>query len=217
MDTTPPQNQNNLQPTKLDLKKQRFEEALQREKRKKFLWIGGSVAGVVALVGLIGYYATRPQEPLPGISYPNQGQDHVPLDHQDTYNSNPPTSGPHYASPANWGVYDYEVPDKIFIHNLEHGGIWISYKSSVGKDVVGALNDMVKKFGGSKLVMAPRAADDTDIAIAAWGHLLKFNLSGGILSDQQKKDIENFYLRLKDRGPENVPDFMAGVDPKNIK
>ena len=206
------------QPAKFDLKRQRFEEALRREKRRKYFWVGGSVAGVTVLIGLIGYYATRPQEPLPGVSYPSQGQEHVPLDHKDTYNSNPPTSGSHYASPANWGVYDYEVADKIFIHNLEHGGIWISYKPSIPAPVVNDLKKIVDKFGKSKLVMAPRAADDTDIAIAAWGRLLKLNLATSTaLSDLQKKDIETFYLRLKDRGPENVPDFMTGVDPKAVQ
>src|SRR3989344_5078 len=45
----------------------------------------------------------------------------------EAYNSNPPTSGPHYEQPSRWGVSQAELPDEQLIHNLEHGGIWISY------------------------------------------------------------------------------------------
>ncbi len=200
-----------------EIKKSRVEEALATRRRKKILfWSGGGVI-IILFIGVIIWFATRPQAPLPGVSYANLGQDHVPLDHQDTYNSNPPTSGPHYPSPANWGVYDYESNDKIFIHNLEHGGIWISYKPSVSKDVVVELKSFVDSFSGSKLIMAPRSANDADVAVAAWTHLYTFNISGGHLSVQQKKDLETFYVRLKNNGPENVPDAMTGVDPKAVK
>lgn len=202
---------------KAEIKKSRVEDAIAARRRKKILQWGGGGLIITLFVGMIIWSATRPQAPLPGVSYANQGQDHVPLDHKDTYNSNPPTSGPHYQSPGNWGMYDYESNDKIFIHNLEHGGIWISYKPSVSKEVVAELNDFVKSFGGSKLVASPRSANDTDVAIAAWTRLYTFNISGGHLSAQQKKDLETFYVRLKNRGPENVPDAMTGVDPKTIQ
>ncbi len=37
------------------------------------------------------------------------------------YNSNPPSSGPHWTSPAAKGIYDDAHADQEFIHNLEHG------------------------------------------------------------------------------------------------
>ena len=222
MDALPPQNQNNTPSQKTDLKKNRLEEALRREKRKKFFWIGGITVFVLGVIALIGYYATRPQDPLPGVAYPELSRDHVALDHQDTYNSNPPTSGPHYSSPANWGVYDYEVNDRFFIHNLEHGGIWISYRpvsatSSPDAHVAEHLKAIVDEFGASKIVMAPRTANDADIAIAAWTRVLKINLMGGDITEEQLNEIRAFYRAWKNRGPEFVPDSMPGVDPKTIQ
>ena len=39
------------------------------------------------------------------------------------YNSFPPSSGPHYAQPAPWGVYPDSIKQTILVHNLEHGGV----------------------------------------------------------------------------------------------
>lgn len=44
-----------------------------------------------------------------------------------TYNSNPPTSGPHFPVWAKGGVYDRVISDGHLIHSLEHGYIVISY------------------------------------------------------------------------------------------
>lgn len=204
-------------PLKPDIKKLRIEEAIKRNRRKKLLLALYIALGIGAIVALSVWWARRPVPPTPGAIYEDQKQEHVPLEEKHTYNSNPPSSGPHFGSPANWGIYDYEVNDKIFIHNLEHGGIWIAYRPSIGADAAGELKAIIDSYGGSKFVMAPRAANDADIAIAAWTHVYKFDLSGGHLSQQQKTDIITFYKKLKNHGPEDVPDFMAGIDPKTAK
>lgn len=100
---------------------------------------------------------------------------------------------------------------------MEHGGVWISYKPSVSAGVVADLKKIVDEFSGSKLVMAPRAANDSDIAVAAWTRLLKINLVGGALTDDQKDQIRAFYRAWKNHGPEDVPDFMPGIDPKSAQ
>lgn len=43
------------------------------------------------------------------------------------YSSLPATSGPHWNTPTNWGVYTTPQPESQVIHNLEHGGIVIWY------------------------------------------------------------------------------------------
>ena len=49
------------------------------------------------------------------------------------YNSNPPTSGPHYAVPASPGFYETsEAPDpEQVVHNLEHGQVVIWYRPNI--------------------------------------------------------------------------------------
>lgn len=206
----------NQEISKGDFKRERAERASRRAGMRKVVIAAVSVV-VIGLLVWGGIIWGRKVANAPGVSFPNQGQDHVALDYQFTYNSNPPTSGPHYKNPANWGMYDYEVPDKLAIHNMEHGGVWISYRPSADTHVVEHLKAIVAEFGGSKLLMAPRAANDADVAIAAWMHALKLDLGGQDISEEQLNQIRAFYKAYKNRGPEFVPDAMPGVDPKIIQ
>lgn len=204
--------------TKGGVERERAASAARRSRMRKVII---ALAAVLVIGGLIYWgivVSRRSARNAPGETYAGQGQQHVALDYQFTYNSNPPTSGPHYGSPANWGVYDYEVNDKLFIHNLEHGGVWISYRpSSVDARAVERLRSIAEEFGGSKIVMAPRSANDGDIAVAAWTRLLKINLAGGDITEDQLNQIRAFYRAYKNRGPEFVPDAMPGVDPKSTQ
>ena len=199
------------------MKRGRAAGAARRKQKGRMIW---TAAAVLIGAGLIFFWLSsirQDAKDAPGESFPMQGQEHVALDYQFSYNSNPPTSGPHFRSPANWGAYDYEVNDKLFIHNMEHGGVWISYRPSVDAQVVEHLKAIVDEFGGSKIVIAPRAVNDTDVAVAAWTRLLKINLAGGDISDDQLNQIRAFYKAYKNRGPEFVPDTMPGVDPKSVQ
>lgn len=205
------------EPTKGDIKRMRIENATRRGNTKKLLWVLVAIVVVAGFViGGIKYSRYRAVT-VPGEIYGDDGQEHVALTYQFTYSSNPPSSGPHYGSPARWGVYDYEVNDKFFIHNLEHGGVWIAYRPDVPAEVVAQLRAIVDEYGGSKFVMAPRPLNDTDIAVAAWNRVYKFDLSGSALTDSEKEQIRIFYQARKNKGPEFVPDTMPGVDPKSIK
>lgn len=197
----------------------RIQSARRRKILKRSFWavlavlvLGGAVTGLV-------YYSYRNSADLPGMAYPDVGREHIALNAAPPkpYSSNPPSSGGHYAAAANWGVYDYEVNDKIFIHNLEHGGIWISYRPGIPNEVVGDLKKFAEDNKNSKLVMAPRPSNDADIAVAAWRRVLKLNFDGWVLKPEELEKIREFYLRLKNRGPELVPDASPGVDPKTVQ
>ena len=202
-----------------EIKRERVGEAIRRRKIRKVLWVALSTLVVIVLVSGISWLSIRRARNAPGAYYPSAGQEHIGL--KDTppkpYNSNPPSSGAHFGQPANWGVYEYEVDDKIFIHNLEHGGVWIAYGPTVPPKAIEDLKEVVNEFGGSKIVMAPRSANDTDVALAVWRRVLKFNLAEGVLSDEQKNQIRAFYRAFKNRGPEFVPDTMPGTDPKSVQ
>lgn len=203
----------------IQLKRSRIDEAIRRRRIKRTLWTAGILLAVIAVIWLIVWLVVRSAKNAPGISYLEVGREHIDLRAlpPKPYNSNPPSSGAHYPSPANWGVYDYEINDKIFIHNLEHGGIWTAYRPGVPAKVVEDLKGIVSEFRGSNMVMAPRSANDTDIAIVAWTRVLKFDLTNGALSDQQKEQIKTFYRDFKNHGPEFVPEDMGGVDPKSVQ
>ena len=85
----------------------------------------GKIIFVVLVLGVIGivYYWISSQAPKsPDLSKEHliQGADHIPMGtpHPE-YNSNPPSSGWHYAEPARQGFYDEELPDEQIVHNLE--------------------------------------------------------------------------------------------------
>ena len=199
-----------------ELKKARVDQAIRRIRRVRAMIFFVITACVVLIISIGIWAVRRPPREIPGQIFADQGQQHVGFDYVYEYNSNPPTSGPHYGDPANWGIYDYEVNDKIFIHNLEHGGMWISYRPGVSTQVIADLKGIVNEYDGSQMVMAPRAANDTDIAVAGWIRLLKFNVTDGAMTDQQKDEIRAFYRAVKNHGPEFVPG-MPGIDPKKVQ
>lgn len=205
--------------SKSEDKKGRVEHAIRARNIKWILWTIGILIVLAILIGGGMKYSSERNKNLPGVSYLEVGREHIALNGvlPKPYNSNPPSSGAHFSSPANWKMYDYEVNDKIFIHNLEHGGVWISYRPSISSEAVGQLKQVVHEFMGSKLVMAPRSANDTDIAVVAWTRVLAFNLNGPQFSDQEINQVRAFYKSFKNRGPEFVPDTMPGVDPKSVQ
>ena len=63
-----------------------------------------------------------------GESFCSEGQAHVAQDSEIEWASDPPHSGPHYPTWELWGEHDSTVPRGNWVHNLEHGGIVLSYR-----------------------------------------------------------------------------------------
>ncbi|OHA05005.1 MAG: hypothetical protein A2934_01265 [Candidatus Sungbacteria bacterium RIFCSPLOWO2_01_FULL_47_10] len=157
------------------------------------LIIGGSVAVIIGFAGFAKYLQYR-EANLPGILAAEQGKNHIEVGAtHEAYSTNPPTSGPHYAEAAEWGVYKEPLPDEQLIHNLEHGGVWISYRPGISKDIIQKLESMVSIFG-SKVIVTPRPENDADIALAVWGRYDTFSVSE--YSDER---IEEFIKLLKNK------------------
>lgn len=137
---------------------------------------------------------------LPGVvEFQSQGAAHVqPGSQHQPYNSNPPTSGPHYPQPAAWGIYENQLADETLVHNLEHGGIWISYKPDLLAEEKAKLNEIAGRYK-SKVVLEPRVQNETAVALAAWQRLKK-------LDSVDEAAITEFIATYKNRGPERVPD-----------
>ncbi|OGI95759.1 hypothetical protein A2917_00375 [Candidatus Nomurabacteria bacterium RIFCSPLOWO2_01_FULL_42_17] len=131
-----------------------------------------------------------------GQEFENQGQVHIKNgESHPSYNSNPPTSGWHYVLPANWGVYGRPLADEQAIHNLEHGGIWITYKD-IDSDTKENLEKITKANGGN-IILSPRDANDSKIVLASWTRLEK-------LDSYDEAKILEFILRNRGKGPEGI-------------
>lgn len=132
----------------------------------------------------------------PGEAVTIMGSDHVaPGGAADvTYNSNPPTSGPH-AGPTSWGFSSEEILAENAIHNLEHGGIWITYKN-IDEASITTLEGIAKQNSASVMI-SPRAANDANIAVASWGRILKLETVDEIA-------IRDFIRQNKNKSPEPI-------------
>jgi hypothetical protein len=104
--------------------------------------------------------------------YAEQGVKHVESPPpRGSYNSFPPTSGPHADFPVKWGAYAEPQEQYRLVHNLEHGGVVIQYGADVSHDVVGRL---LAWYGGdpNAIVIAPLPELADKIAVTAWTRLL---------------------------------------------
>lgn len=133
---------------------------------------------ILLIIGAVAFVLFTPkgtsQSNLLGEQIQEQGREHIVQGSTDhpPYNSNPPTSGPHWPNPAECKVYDEPVPDEAAIHSLEHGAIWITYKDKDDKEIAEKLSNIVEK-DPAKVLLSPRPENDSKIALASWTRLLK--------------------------------------------
>ena len=109
-------------------------QVAQRRRQQNLIW-GGVGAVLVLLIGFIVYLNIRGAQPVAGeTAFASQGNIHIEFGSPSpiTYNSTPPTSGPHYSNLVGWGVYDEPQRYEHLIHNLEDGGVVVYYQCPDG-------------------------------------------------------------------------------------
>jgi hypothetical protein len=167
----------------------RLEE--KRRRQRTILWSAVAVLSLLALIGLIVFMGRdEPQAENPPVTeqaraagreaagsegvktFPMAGQDHIAANEQpDNWNSNPPTSGDHLATPLPPCVYDNDQDMRALVHNQEHGYVVILYKG-IPADQVDQLRQFVEARNGSKLVLAPWSGlESNGVALTAWQNL----------------------------------------------
>lgn len=118
------------------------------------------------------------------------------------WNTDPPTSGPHYAVAAIFGIYEDQLEMARVVHNLEHGGIYILY----GKDVPDSTVDQLRAFYDDHktgTIMAPLDRLGDEFAVGAW--VVDGDTHNGFLAKCSTFDenaMSTFFRSLQFRGPE---------------
>ena len=198
----------------------RREKALKAEQRAKkkqtqrnlLIGAGILVAVVVIAVVLIASGVFNAPAPSPVAAagdtaktcsniqtFPEQGRDHIkPNQPHPAYSSDLPTSGSHWDTPQDWGIYTNQQVQEQLVHNLEHGGIIIQYNDLAPADIQ-ALTNLVQR-DSHHLILAPYPglASGTKVAITAWTHL---QTCTGV----DENAIRAFINAYRDKGPELVP------------
>jgi Protein of unknown function (DUF3105) len=185
------------------------------------LWLGIPL-GIIALVAAVGLLNGQREQPdlvenfsvdspgtpltpqpispaIPGEAIPTLEASHIPPSETATYNSNPPTSGAHYELPATWGIHNQAPLDEALVHNLEHGGIVISYNpDQIQGQTLEELRTQTRELSqiNPRVILTPRENLDAAIALTAWGYLQT-------LDNYNPTDVKAFYdAHIARRGPE---------------
>jgi hypothetical protein len=125
------------------------------------------------------------------------------------YNSNPPSSGPHYGFWANFGEYERPVPRGYLVHSLEHGAVLLLYKCEAAASCPEVPAELRKVRDAIttdlrcseevrvRIIIAPDPELDVPVAAAAWGWTYKADCV-------DLPTLTDFAQSRYARGPENT-------------
>jgi hypothetical protein len=217
---------------KLEQKQQRRQaeeqrkKELQRAARRRNLITAVIIALVATTVVGAIYYQRQSESGPVGVAAAAAGcneiqrpeeldQDHVPDGEMVDYNTDPPTSGPHYAQwvdPPDFfppGALD-QIPRERFVHNLEHGQIVFWYRPDAPESVVDDIHAYINKQSGTQeeaLLATPYEGVDSSYSftMTAWG-------GSQSCAELSEEVAGRFREDFQGRGPENPQIEMATFD-----
>ena len=190
-----------------------------RNRRLLYLVVGLGVAlaAAAALVAVAGFGGGKDArgaleeagctfQELPGVS---RAHINDPAARPKSWNSFPPTSGPHFVTPAVYGFYDEPVELARILHGLEHGGVYVLYGPKTPADTAERLREIYDRDPRG-LVVAPVRALGSKLALGAW---ISDSPGGddngtGLLAKcpgLDKGAVDAFIDAYRGRGPEGTP------------
>ncbi|WP_394843425.1 DUF3105 domain-containing protein [Pendulispora brunnea] len=116
--------------------------------------------------------------------YPLLASPHVPKSREIAYNSNPPSSGPHDQDWAAFQEFTDPVPQRNYVHDLEHGAVVFLYRCDLpGAGDCNAITELFRSTVSGlpddpicanetkrvRTVITPDPRIDVPIAATAWG------------------------------------------------
>lgn len=132
--------------------------------------------------------------------HPEENRKHTPIGTDHDYDQNPPTSGVHYPEWGEWGVYDegHPLEDEWLVHNLEHGGVAITYKGISSRDV----QELRRHLDSAPyhLLLTPRDDNPREgVYYLAWNHSL-------YCEKPSAAALQHMIDSYRDKGAEEPPD-----------
>jgi len=167
-------------------RRERTREKKRRQQLKSRLLWGGIGLVVIVLIAAIVYKPPPPPAQVGEESFPIMNANHIP-DGTDPgeYNSDPPTSGPHYAEDLPGGFYEESdlaqyspYPVGYVVHSLEHGFIIFWYNCDViteseCSDLKTQLQTYLDDSSNKKLIAFPWKSTDVPLVLTSWGKRLE--------------------------------------------
>ena len=185
---------------KLSKREQMRSRQRQLQMRSSLIW-GGLGLGVLIIIGLMVWQGLRPRT---GEELSIMTSTHIAVNSDPgEYNSDPPTSGPHYPNEVQAGFYDtnsYQYPAGYLVHNLEHGYIIFWYNCSLLEeaactDLKSQIKSVMDEFNNVKVIAYPWDSLDVPVAMTSWGRLQK-------METFEAAQARAFYENNLNRSPE---------------
>lgn len=167
----------------MSIKKTRQEQRAKQRRQKlisNLTW-GGIGAAVLVILGFIVWQGVRPAA---GESIQIMvSEPHIPTGSDPgRYNSDPPTSGLHYADTLQAGFYetnDYPYPAGYLVHNLEHGYVIFWYNCDLldetdCSELKSQIRLVMDELGNVKIIAYPWSSMDVPVAMTSWGRIQTF-------------------------------------------
>jgi len=167
--------------TDAEYRRRQAQEARRQARKRRRRYIYTGIAAFVAVLVIMSFVIPQmlqstpnPEAGLPGYApelmespFIAEGEEH------DPYTSTPPATGPHYDEPAEWGIYDTELPDERVLRNLQLTGVAINYNLDDQEEI-----DRLKALVGGQpdypcyLILQPYSKiDPGKVALSAWARL----------------------------------------------
>ena len=137
------------------------------------------------------------------VVVPVSSADHVR--HDVTYPTSPPAGGPHLGIWLNCGFYTVPVLDELAVHSLEHGAVWVTYRSDVDPEALEWLEDLAQR--STHVLVSPYEAQEAALVLSAWGRQLALDSA----ADPRFDRFLDVYLRDGPTAPEPGAACFGGV------
>jgi len=134
-----------------------------------------AVAGIIASVGFLWFpwlpFSALPTGPAGTDSFPVAERAHV--QRPVAYGQVPPVGGDHAPIWQNCGFYDFQLRNENAVHSLEHGAVWITYRSDLPEEQVSALRELAHRR--DYILVSPYPDLPAPVVASAWGKQLRLD------------------------------------------
>ncbi len=191
-------------------RRERLRARRRRQQIQSRLIIGAIILAVTGAIGFLVWNAVRPAVGEE-VALMANAREHIPNSQAPTYNSDPPTNGPHYLEPLPAGFYEEadlsalpEHPEGHIVHSQEHGYVIFWYNCAV-LDEAGCqtlknqVRELMDEFNSVKLIAFPWDSIDEPLVMTSWGRMHRFA--------DLDEDLARRFIRVnRNRAPEpNAP------------
>ena len=148
----------------------RKQQKQQERRRTAAIW-GSVVAALLVIAGVVTFSIVRDVQGRPKLdavkSYKvSQGHVTTPV----KYEVAPPAGGEHDPVWLNCGTYTEPVRNENAVHSMEHGAVWVTYRSDLPK---GDVDKLTAAMPDTYAVLSPVKDLKAPVVASAWGKQLQ--------------------------------------------